>query len=396
MSESKLSPSLASRDLVLHVWPKYGDALSFDAVSVAALLYVQLALPGQFAIAYCANPDLSPTGQLPFLTHGLYHASGLSPIVAYVRKLRHARELDAGLSPAQAAQLTARIAHVESCYGDLVNHMLYSLQDNWAGVTRPALVSMLPVPQRYYVPNRLRASHKTRLQAVELWDVPEDEEEEEEEQRRVVFGRRKKLKLGPTAQTLHFKKSFEREKVVEKAKALFEVYDKLLGDYQFFNGSEIPTMLDVVFAAHTHMLLKLALPDSLVTTALDSYPRLVSHCHAVLSAAFPPNVPFPPTIQQNWLSSLRCLIPWPRTPRTHRSASTLATSPEAQQIERRYRLWRWGLIAGSVLATTGYIWFGVAMLLAQNGEFAARLRAAASGEPAAEPAPEADDEDDEE
>ncbi|EIW60369.1 uncharacterized protein TRAVEDRAFT_145706 [Trametes versicolor FP-101664 SS1] len=396
MSESKLSPSLASRDLVFHVWPKYGDALSFDAVSVAALLYVQLALPGQFAIAYCANPDLSPTGQLPFLTHGLYYASGLSPIVAYVRKLRYARELDAGLSPVQAAQLTARIAHVESCYGDLVNHMLYSLQDNWAGVTRPALVSMLPVPQRYYVPNRLRASHKTRLQAVELWDVPEDEEEEEEEQRRVVFGRRKKFKLGPTAQTLHCKKSFEREKVVEKAKALFEVYDKLLGDYQFFNGSEIPTTLDVVFAAHTHMLLKLALPDSLVTTALDSYPRLVSHCHAVLSAAFPPNVPFPPTIQQNWLSSLRCLIPWPRTPTTHRSASTLATSPEAQQIERRYRLWRWGLIAGSVLATTGYIWFGVAMLLAQNGEFAARLRAAASGEPAAEPAPEADDEDDEE
>lgn len=91
--------------------------------------------------------------------------------------------------------------------------MLYSLQDNWAGVTRPALVSMLPVPQRYYVPNRLRASHKTRLQAVELWDVPEDEEEEEEETRRVVFGRRKKLKLGPTAQTQHFKKSFEREKV---------------------------------------------------------------------------------------------------------------------------------------------------------------------------------------
>lgn len=157
-----------------------------------------------------------------------------------------------------------------------------------------------------------------------------------------------------------------------------------------------PTTLDVVFAAHTHMLLKLALPDPLVTAALDSYPRLVSHCHAVLSAAFPPNVPFPPTIQQNWLSSLRCLIPWPRTPSAHRATSAQASSPEAQQIERRYRLWRWGLIAGSVLATTGYIWFGVAMLLAQNGELAARLRAAASGEPAVEAAPEADDEDDEE
>ncbi len=51
-----------------------------------------------------------------------------------------------------------------------------------------------------------------------------------------------------------------------------------------------------------------------------------------------------------------------------------------------------------MLATAGYIWFGVAMLLAQNGELAARLRAAASGEFEAIAAPdlEADDDDEEE
>lgn len=134
--------------------------------------------------------------------------------------------------------------------------MLYSLNENWAGVTRPALVSMLPVPQRYYVPARIRNSHKARLQAVDLWDVPEEEEAEEAEERRVVFGKRRKQKLGANAGPLQYKKAFEREKVhssviasgralsllndevVEKAKALFDVYDRLLGNRQFFNGSE--------------------------------------------------------------------------------------------------------------------------------------------------------------
>ncbi|KAH9854212.1 hypothetical protein C2E23DRAFT_820005 [Lenzites betulinus] len=394
MSESKLSPSLAtSRDLVLHIWPKYESVLSFDVTSFAALLYLQLALPGQFSVAYCANPDLSPTGQLPFLTHGLYHASGLGPIVSYVRKLHHARNLDADLNPVHAAQLTAHIAHVEASYGDLINHMLYSLNENWAGVTRPALVSMLPVPQRYYVPARIRNSHKARLQAVDLWDVPEEEEAEAEEERRVVFGKRKKQKLGANAGPLQYKKAFEREKVVEKAKALFDVYDRLLGNHQFFNGSKTPTTLDIIFAAHTHLLLDLRLPDPLVTVTLESYPRLVTHCRTVVSTAFSARAPFPPTIQQSWLSSLRCLFPWARSPTTRRTLSATERSPEAQQLERRYRLWRWGFIAGSVLATTGYLWYGLSLVLVQRGNVVARLgRGTADAVP---PALEDDDDDDE-
>ena len=70
-------------------------------------------------------------GQLPYLTHGLHHVSGFASIAAYVRKLPHARNVDAGLGSVQAAQLTARVAHVESVYGDLVvramPHLLFSL-----------------------------------------------------------------------------------------------------------------------------------------------------------------------------------------------------------------------------------------------------------------------------
>lgn len=87
--------------------------------------------------------------------------------------------------------------------------MLYSLQENWSAVTGPALVSMLPLPQRYYVPSRIRTSHKPRLEAAELWHVPEVEDQPEEPRR--VLGRRKKHSL--PNEPHKFKSAFEREKV---------------------------------------------------------------------------------------------------------------------------------------------------------------------------------------
>ncbi len=89
------------------------------------------------------------------------------------------------------------------------NHMLYSLQENWSGVTGPALVSMFPLPQRYYVPSRIRTSYKARLEATELSHVPEVEDEPEEPRR--VLGRRKKHH--PPNEPHKFKSAFEREKV---------------------------------------------------------------------------------------------------------------------------------------------------------------------------------------
>lgn len=56
------SPS-PSAPLVLHIWPAHGQALSLDPASAAALLYLQLAIPGRFSVAHCANPDVSPSGR---------------------------------------------------------------------------------------------------------------------------------------------------------------------------------------------------------------------------------------------------------------------------------------------------------------------------------------------
>lgn len=60
--QSTLSPLLGSRNITLHIWPPYDDLLSPDVSSVAALLYLQLTIPGHFSVAHCTNPDLSPSG----------------------------------------------------------------------------------------------------------------------------------------------------------------------------------------------------------------------------------------------------------------------------------------------------------------------------------------------
>lgn len=90
---------------------------------------------------------------------------------------------------------------------DRQSHMFYSLDANWSGLTHPVLVSMLPLPQRYYVPNRLRQLTKPRLEAAGLWNLPGIEQEE----KKPFKDEKLKKKEDPKDKYL---KVFEREKVL--------------------------------------------------------------------------------------------------------------------------------------------------------------------------------------
>lgn len=87
-------------------------------------------------------------------------------------------------------------------------HNFYSVPANWASITHPALVSFLSVPQRYYVPHRLRQMQQTRLAASGLWDLPAEEVEDKEAERK--FGQKKDEKPDPKKV---FKETFQRERV---------------------------------------------------------------------------------------------------------------------------------------------------------------------------------------
>jgi hypothetical protein len=50
--------------------------------------------------------------------------------------------------------------------------MFFSFSENWWNLTNPTYASVLPIPQRYYVPGRIREIFKPRLEASGLWNLP--------------------------------------------------------------------------------------------------------------------------------------------------------------------------------------------------------------------------------
>lgn len=144
-------------------------------------------------------------------------------IVAYVTALKDATNLDASLDGTEKSLKVAWHAHVESNLGDLVvipthftaysgaslilkYHALYAHHGNWMGLTQPALASMFPVPQCYYVPERIRECHKARLEAAGLWH-PEVEKQEKKSFR--GFAKSMKEKVDSRV----YLQAFEQEKV---------------------------------------------------------------------------------------------------------------------------------------------------------------------------------------
>ena len=58
----------------------------------------------------------------------------------------------------------------------------YAITDNYNECVRPALASKLPLPQRYYLPDRLRDTHQPRLDAAGLWNVNVEKKKDKENQ----------------------------------------------------------------------------------------------------------------------------------------------------------------------------------------------------------------------
>ncbi|KAF7969276.1 hypothetical protein HWV62_27803 [Athelia sp. TMB] len=329
--------------------------------------YARLAIPGQFSILECTNPDLSPNGQLPFISHLHHTVSSLSSIVKYISS-RHPTELsptpnlDVFLNASQKSQHFAWCAHVESNLGDLLDHMFYSLDINWFQLMLPTLANLMPLPQRYFVPARIRESHRPRLEAVELWNLPGIEQEEAEKSR--WFG--EKPKSPPEGEPREkFKRAFEREKVLDKAKSSLDIYTRLLGEKQFIFG-EKPTTLDVHLASHLLLLMDTPFPDPLLQTLLkDSYPDLCDHARRIHLLALPATGSnISKLAAQNY--GLRSLIPvWPTKFVRKAAPKNNKANPEDARFERM----KWGWIALAAISTVVYI--------AQSGIVQAVRRASA-------------------
>jgi len=219
-------------------------------------------------------------------------------------------------------------------------HAFYYIPANYAAVTQPTLSSFYSPPQSYYVPSRIRKSYQTRLEATGLFTTPAEESEVEKPKR---FGAEEKQKDDPK-QT--FKTAFQRERVLEKSRAAFDLYVRLLGDKRFFFYDR-PTMLDLSLAAHVLLLIHAPLPDTLLSSLLSSsYPTLISHARCVLSDGMP-NAPVLPPERYR----LSALLPYP----SFRAWWDEPRAPKSEE-EKRFERMRWRWIGLAVLGTIGY-WF---------------------------------------
>ncbi|KAG9026146.1 hypothetical protein FRB95_009353 [Tulasnella sp. JGI-2019a] len=299
----------------LYVWPAKWDLPTIDAQCLAVVLYLQLAVPGRFQIVECANPDLSPSGQLPFLQHERCSFSPLSSIVAYVSALDEHRapkpcdgidsdtllftpSLDADLSPQQKASSVAWSSYIETHFGDLILNAFYAHPTNYFNLTLPTLTSFLHFPQTYYVPGRLREMYRPRLEAAGLWDASAATDEAEDSPSirgwKTSFAdavnRSKALDEGPEK----VRKAFAKEKILQKARATFNYLSAIVPQGFFIHGT-IPTFLDVILAAHVLLVLHTPLPNPLLKTLiLESYPVLIDHALLLRTKAFP-SQPLSPT-----------------------------------------------------------------------------------------------------
>jgi len=337
--------------LVLHIWPGRWSLPSIDQSCLEAVLLLQLTCPGRFSIVETVNPDSSPSGHLPFLTHHQNIVSSLPSIISYITSLnrRHLEDedmelmdlpinlhLDAGLPPKILAQRTAWRSYIETHLGDLLAHSFFVLEPNYP-FTHSTYASMLPFPQRYYVPNRIRDTYKPRLQAVGLWDEGDG-----------------LTKLGSRIYSREeskdkIRQSFAQAQLKERATPVFDILTNLVNRKHFLSADR-PTTIDVALAARILLLMNTPLPNqTLKNLLLSSYSSLVDHAALVREIAFPADAPSLHIIQPSHPNLLQLI-----NSSSKHLARRITTREFESEEDARFRKYRWGWYALAVTGIVGY------------------------------------------
>ena len=125
-------------------------------------------------------------------------------------------------------------------------HTLYANNENWVNMTHPLLVSMFPVPQKYFVPRRIRETYIPRLEAVGLWYL----NVEEKVIKKSFQNQEKSLPVEDIKSNTTVSRAFQFEKVysfsfvysfisecyeqvIVKARAELDIYHQLLDDKEY-------------------------------------------------------------------------------------------------------------------------------------------------------------------
>ncbi|POS87900.1 hypothetical protein EPUL_002217 [Erysiphe pulchra] len=170
--------------LELHVWGPAFGLPSIDPHCLAAIAYLQQAVPaGKWVVTASSNPTVSPTcgvlDELPALRDGDIWIGGFRNIFHYLAQHSSGKWiLDIGLSEQEGADCIAFSSFLDSTAQLLLDLSLYVSVENYAKVTRPAYSNLQPFPLPYLTPDAIRSAARSRTQNLGLASFISDYEKE--------------------------------------------------------------------------------------------------------------------------------------------------------------------------------------------------------------------------
>ncbi|CCU81830.1 Metaxin-like protein [Blumeria hordei DH14] len=150
--------------LELHIWGPAFGLPSIDAHCLAALAYLQQAVPaGNWLVVASSNPALSPTYELPALKDDKIWIGGFRNIFHYVAQHSSGKWiLDAELEEQEEADCVAFSAFLDSHAQPLLDLSLYIMSENFTTITRPVYSTFQPFPLPYLTPSARRSTARSR------------------------------------------------------------------------------------------------------------------------------------------------------------------------------------------------------------------------------------------
>ncbi|CZT07782.1 related to translocase of outer mitochondrial membrane complex, subunit TOM37/Metaxin 1 [Rhynchosporium agropyri] len=150
--------------LELHVWGPAFGLPSIDAHCLAAIAYLQQAVPrGKWQLIASSDPGLSASNSLPALRNGDILIGGFRNIFHYIAQFSAGEWiLDAGLPEQESADCIAFSSFVDSHGQPLLDLSLYVSSQNYTTTTRPLYNSIQSFPLPYLTPPSIRAAAKIR------------------------------------------------------------------------------------------------------------------------------------------------------------------------------------------------------------------------------------------
>ncbi|RDW75817.1 hypothetical protein BP5796_06638 [Coleophoma crateriformis] len=276
--------------LELHVWGPAFGLPSVDAHCLAAIAYLQHAVPrGKWRLIASSNPALSPTNELPALRHGKDWIGGFRNIFHYLAQCSAGEwVLDAGLSEQAAADCIAFSSFVESHGQPLLDLSLYVSTQNYTAITRPVYNTIQSFPLPYLTPPTIRAAAKERTAYLGLssLDIDSDDSVPKDDKSIIPESLRKPRAtvsnvLASTPETA------ARIRLDALATNFFEPLQLLRGKKRFFVSNDQFTSLDCLALGFLSlMLLPELLQPWLAKTMTSKFPDLCAFVEKNKSACF--------------------------------------------------------------------------------------------------------------